>query len=89
MHVFVVASSPPTTSPKPTTTETPSRMRDIWGNGDFNNSVYGNPSSLTVHISDKGIFSSLATSCTVAKQSIDVVSVLIDNIDIIFKNYIS
>lgn len=55
MHVFVVASSPPTTAPKPTTTETPSRIKDLWGNGDFNNSVYGNPSSLTIHLADKGI----------------------------------
>ncbi|XP_031336375.1 lachesin-like [Photinus pyralis] len=52
--IRLYTSSPPTTSPKPTTTETPSRMKDIWGNGDFNNSVYGNPSSLTVHFSDKG-----------------------------------
>lgn len=56
MHVFVVASSPPTTSPKPTTTETPSRIKDIWGNG-LNDSVYGNPSSLTIHLNDKGIVS--------------------------------
>lgn len=55
MHIFVVASSPPTTSPKPTTTETPSRFKDIWGSGDFNNSVFGNPSSLTIHLADKGI----------------------------------
>lgn len=55
MHVFVVASSPPTTAPKPTTTETPSRIKDLWANGDFNNSVYGNPSSLTIHLADKGI----------------------------------
>ncbi|KAF2884412.1 hypothetical protein ILUMI_21791 [Ignelater luminosus] len=52
--IRLYTSSPPTTSPKPTTTETPSRMKDIWANGDFNNSVYGNPSSLTVHLSDKG-----------------------------------
>ncbi|KAF5299032.1 hypothetical protein FQR65_LT09495, partial [Abscondita terminalis] len=52
--IRLYTSSPPTTSPKPTTTETPSRMKDIWGNPDFNNSVYGNPSSLTVHFSDKG-----------------------------------
>ncbi|XP_066158694.1 neurotrimin-like isoform X2 [Euwallacea fornicatus] len=45
-------SSPPTTSPKPTTTETPSRVKD-WGLGDLNNSVYGNPSSLTIHLDNK------------------------------------
>ncbi|KAF7274528.1 hypothetical protein GWI33_012820, partial [Rhynchophorus ferrugineus] len=51
-HVFVAVSSPPTTSPKPTTTETPSRVKD-WGYNDLNNSVYGHPSSLTIH-QDKG-----------------------------------
>ncbi|CAG9759249.1 unnamed protein product [Ceutorhynchus assimilis] len=51
-HVFVAVSSPPTTSPKPTTTETPSRVKD-WGLSDLNNSIYGNPSSLTIHL-DKG-----------------------------------
>ncbi|KAL1493396.1 hypothetical protein ABEB36_011457 [Hypothenemus hampei] len=42
-------SSPPTTSPKPTTTETPMRVKDF-GFGDLNNSIYGNPSSLTIHL---------------------------------------
>jgi hypothetical protein len=54
--VFVVASSPPTTPPKSTTTETPSRIRDILGNGNLSNSIYGNPSSLTIHQGEKGIF---------------------------------
>lgn len=54
MHVFVAASSPPTTSPRPTTTETPTHLKDMWGSGDLNNSVYGNPSSLTIHRADKG-----------------------------------
>ncbi|GJQ66794.1 hypothetical protein Trydic_g18563 [Trypoxylus dichotomus] len=52
--IRLYTSSPPTTAPKPTTTETPSRIKDLWGNGDFNNSVYGNPSSLTIHLADKG-----------------------------------
>ncbi|KAL3289563.1 hypothetical protein HHI36_022980 [Cryptolaemus montrouzieri] len=51
--IRLYTSSPPTTSPKPTTTETPSRIKDIWGTSDLNNSIYGNPSSLT-HLTAKG-----------------------------------
>uniref|UniRef100_A0AAR5P251 Ig-like domain-containing protein n=2 Tax=Dendroctonus ponderosae TaxID=77166 RepID=A0AAR5P251_DENPD len=50
--IRLYTSDPPTTSPKPTTTETPSRVKD-WGLNDLNNSVYWNPSSLTIH-NDKG-----------------------------------
>ena len=67
MDVFVVASSPPTTPPKSTTTETPSRIKDILGNGNLSNSVYGNPSSLTIHHGEKGIFVIVnKNNCTVA-----------------------
>ncbi|GLV43068.1 Dpr-interacting protein zeta [Carabus blaptoides fortunei] len=55
--IRLYTSSPPTTSPKPTTTEATSRVKDTqWNVGDnaLNNSVYGNPSSLTVHLTDKG-----------------------------------
>ncbi|KAJ9577404.1 hypothetical protein L9F63_006027, partial [Diploptera punctata] len=50
-------SQPPSTTPGPTTTEiTPRRNPDPgWdGAGEMNNSVYGNPSSLSGHLSEKG-----------------------------------
>ncbi|CAG9816830.1 unnamed protein product [Phaedon cochleariae] len=52
--IRLYTSPQPTTSPRPTTTETPTRLKDVYGNGDLNNSVYGNPSSLTIHLADKG-----------------------------------
>ncbi|XP_068916288.1 neurotrimin-like isoform X1 [Tenebrio molitor] len=52
--IRLYTSSPPTTPPKSTTTETPSRIRDILGNGNLSNSIYGNPSSLTIHQGEKG-----------------------------------
>lgn len=51
--IRLYTSSPPTTSPKPTTTETPFHIKDMGGGSDLNNSVYGNPSSLTIHPVDK------------------------------------
>ncbi|XP_054000602.1 lachesin-like isoform X1 [Hylaeus anthracinus] len=40
-------SPPPTTSPSPSTTELPKKDWDLMA--EMNNSVYGNPSSLTIH----------------------------------------
>ncbi|KAH0946548.1 hypothetical protein HN011_002630, partial [Eciton burchellii] len=39
-------SAPPSTSPSPSTTEIPKKD---WEFMEMNNSVYGNPSSLTIH----------------------------------------
>ncbi|XP_017778664.1 PREDICTED: lachesin-like isoform X2 [Nicrophorus vespilloides] len=52
--IRLYTTAPPTTSPKPTTTDPPSRNKDGWANGDLNNSVYGNQTSLNMHLADKG-----------------------------------
>ncbi|CAB0043567.1 unnamed protein product [Trichogramma brassicae] len=46
-NVWVGESTPPSTSPNPVTTELASKEWDI--TPELNNSVYGNPSSLTIH----------------------------------------
>ncbi|XP_071442823.1 lachesin-like isoform X2 [Hetaerina americana] len=45
--------TPPSTTPPPTTTELPSKKTDLMDNT-LNNSLYRNPSSLTVHSTEKG-----------------------------------
>ncbi|XP_043261860.1 lachesin [Colletes gigas] len=45
--IHLYESSPPTTSPSPSTTELPKKDWDMMA--ELNNSVYGNPSSLTTH----------------------------------------
>lgn len=52
MLIVVVASSPPTTSPKPVTTEASARIKQVWS--DLNNTGHGNPSSFTKYYAEKG-----------------------------------
>ncbi|EZA57638.1 hypothetical protein X777_00738 [Ooceraea biroi] len=43
----LTVSAPPSTSPSPSTTEIPKKDWELMA--EMNNSVYGNPSSLTIH----------------------------------------
>ncbi|XP_057672380.1 lachesin-like isoform X1 [Diorhabda carinulata] len=53
--IRLYTSSPPTSSPKPKTTEPSSKLKDLWSKGNLNNSVYGNPPFQSVHhVADKG-----------------------------------
>lgn len=53
IHCCFIASSPPTTSAKPITTEASMRVKQVWS--DVNSTVHGNPSSLTKFYAEKGI----------------------------------
>lgn len=54
-EIVSAASSPPTTSVVQTTTETIMKSKEWNSDNNINNSSYGNnPSSLTIHITDKG-----------------------------------
>ncbi|XP_046403486.1 lachesin-like isoform X2 [Ischnura elegans] len=50
--IRLYTSAPPSTTPPPTTTELPSKKTDM--DNSLNNSLYRNPSSLTVHSTEKG-----------------------------------
>ncbi|XP_031778750.1 lachesin isoform X2 [Nasonia vitripennis] len=68
-------SAPPSTSPSPVTTEEPSKEWET--SSELNNSVYGNPSSLTIHNDKKKASSVQAVRTTSSVVASTLISLLL------------